>query len=130
MNFNNYFKKLAYYFKDSYGVDKLSKYLLIIGFALSFNKFTFILSTALVVYATWRVFSKNKYKRYQELAAFENLLNIIKRKFYIHKANLNDFKQYKTFKCPNCSQKLRVPRGKGNLVITCKKCGNNFKAKS
>lgn len=130
MNFNNNLRKLAYYFKDSYGVDKLSKYLIISALVLSFNKITIILSTALVIYATWRALSKNKYKRYQELAAFENLLKLIKQKFYIYKTRFNDFKEYKILSCPKCSQKLRVPRGKGKLIVTCKKCGDDFKAKS
>ena len=38
--------------------------------------------------------------------------------------------QYKVFKCPKCSQKLRVPRGKGKIMITCRRCGNEFKKRS
>ncbi len=28
--------------------------------------------------------------------------------------------------CPHCQQELRVPAGKGKLMITCKKCGEKF----
>ena len=33
---------------------------------------------------------------------------------------------YKVFICPTCKQKLRVPRGKGKISISCPKCGTSF----
>ena len=30
------------------------------------------------------------------------------------------------FRCPKCHQKVRVPRGKGKIQITCPKCGEKF----
>ena len=35
-------------------------------------------------------------------------------------------KKYKVFICPTCKQKLRVPRGKGKISISCPKCGTSF----
>ena len=29
-------------------------------------------------------------------------------------------------KCPECSQKLRLPAGKGKLKATCRECGHKF----
>lgn len=37
-----------------------------------------------------------------------------------------DEKIYKYFECPNCSQKIRVPKGHGKIEITCPKCGEKF----
>lgn len=122
--------KFSHYFKDSYGWDKLSKFLLIIGLVLLFSKSTGLLGILLIVYSVFRCISKNKYKRYQELNAFENFLIIINKQIYRLKVKFNDFKTYKIFKCPNCSQKLRVPRRKGKITITCKKCSTEFKGKS
>lgn len=130
LNINNLLSKFKNNFKDSYGIDKLSRYLLIAGLVLSLSRYTTFLGLALVIYGTWRSFSKNKYKRYQELAVFENLILRFKQKFYSHKASAEQYKNYKIFKCPNCSQKLRIPRKQGNVTITCKKCGNKFKGKS
>lgn len=42
---------------------------------------------------------------------------------------VNEKKNYKILVCPKCGQKLRVPRGKGNITVTCKKCFFEFKAK-
>ena len=39
-------------------------------------------------------------------------------------------KQYRFFDCPNCKAHLRVPRGSGNITITCNKCGTKFDRKA
>lgn len=126
----NFLNKLSYQFRDSYGMDKFTKYLFIVGLLLSFTRYTSILGAALVFYGLWRSLSKNKYKRYQELSVFNNYLLILKQRYYRIKNFIKDYPKYKRFKCPQCSQKLRVPRRKGKIVITCKKCGNQFKGKS
>ncbi len=42
------------------------------------------------------------------------------------KAQRQDKKYYKYFNCPNCNQKVRVPKGKGKIEITCPKCKTSF----
>lgn len=126
----NLLDKISYYFRDSYGFDRFSKYLLIIGILLTTGRYISILGYAIIIYSLWRCISKNKYRRHQELVSFENYLLILRQKFYRFKASIKDNRQYKIIKCPNCSQKLRVPRKKGKLVITCKKCGTEFKGRS
>ena len=42
------------------------------------------------------------------------------------KFKYTQYRNYKITKCPNCKQKLRLPRGKGNIVVTCKKCSTKF----
>lgn len=130
MNIKNYLNKIAYSLRDSYGFDKLSKYLYIAGLVLSVSRYTSTLGLVLVGYGTFRTFSKNKYKRYQELSTFEKYLSIIKQEYYRYKSNLIDYRHYKIFKCPDCSQKLRIPRKQGNVVIKCKKCNAEFKGRS
>jgi len=39
-------------------------------------------------------------------------------------------RQYKYFHCNQCGQRLRVPRGKGRLRVTCTRCGNRFETRS
>ncbi len=37
---------------------------------------------------------------------------------------------HRIFKCPKCKQPLRVPRGKGKILITCQNCGHKFQKKT
>ena len=42
----------------------------------------------------------------------------------------SEMRQYKYLLCPQCTQRLRVPRGKGRIRVTCTNCGNVFETKS
>ncbi|MCH3965912.1 MAG: hypothetical protein LKE46_16985 [Clostridium sp.] len=129
---NNFLNKLSYYFRDCYGVDKLSKHLYIIGFILSIfrSRGSSTFGFVCIVYSTWRCLSKNKYKRHHELQSYENFIAPLERMFSGFKTSSNQRRYYKIFKCPNCSQKMRVPRHKGKITITCRNCGTSFKGKS
>ena len=35
-------------------------------------------------------------------------------------------KMYAFFRCPDCDQRVRVPRGRGKIAITCPKCRREF----
>lgn len=110
--------------------DALSKYLIILGALLLLDRHFRIFGLIVVIYAIWRGFSKNKYKRQQELMVFESLIYSARQKFYRLSAKIKASVNYKVFNCPNCFQKLRVPRRKGNITITCSRCGTKFKGKS
>ena len=34
--------------------------------------------------------------------------------------------EHRIFRCPKCDQRVRVPRGRGKISITCPKCGHEF----
>ena len=38
--------------------------------------------------------------------------------------------EHRIFRCPKCSQRVRVPRGRGMIEITCPRCGNSFRKRS
>ena len=42
----------------------------------------------------------------------------------------SEIRQYKYFICPQCTQRLRVPRGKGRLRVTCTRCRHVFETRS
>lgn len=123
--------KFANYFKDSYGWDKFSSYLSITGIILCIlSRYTMVFGFALIIFSTIRSISKNKYRRHQELQGFERFLGNFNTKIRKIKSSTEQSRQYKIFKCPHCSQKLRVPRNQGKIVITCKKCGTEFKKRT
>lgn len=41
-----------------------------------------------------------------------------------------EIRKYKYLICPQCAQRLRVPRGMGKLRVTCTRCGNRFETRS
>ncbi|NLK94786.1 MAG: hypothetical protein GX275_06305 [Clostridiales bacterium] len=134
------------FFKGTYGFDILSLFLLIIGSLFNLNRHTRYLTPVLLVYVIFRTFSKNTYTRSKELNTFTNLINKILNKFgkrmpYTKNLSLDPFfgsmeykvnqkLHYKIVKCPNCKQKLRLPRGKKKIIVTCKKCSHEFKLRT
>lgn len=112
-----------------------------------------LITIALIVYAFFRMFSRNVESRRAENARFTSFIDRIRSKRNNNQNNNSAYssygynydynnkkaqkvkykeekKLYKYFKCPRCNTKLRVPKGKGRLTITCPKCRNTFKGKS
>lgn len=87
-----------------------------------------------VLLAVWamRAFSRNIYKRRSENNAFLRFWTAFKEKCRPIKAffaRLAD-RKHKYFKCPKCHSRLRVPRGRGSITVTCPRCKNVFDKKS
>ena len=107
-----------------YGTDKLNMVILSAGLAaclisafvdsVKVNLLLTALSYGLMVWALFRSFSRNTYKRYQE-----------NRKFLQFFDRLKD-RDHRYYDCPKCRQVVRVPRGKGKIAITCPKCREKF----
>jgi predicted RNA-binding Zn-ribbon protein involved in translation (DUF1610 family) len=89
-------------------------------------RYIWIVSAVLLAVVLWRMLSRNIEQRRKENFAFMNLVNKIRTWYYNTKAKSAQRKLYKVFKCPQCGQKLRVPRGKGKVSIKCSKCGNRM----
>lgn len=88
------------------------------------------LALALLVYLYFRMFSKNYSKRYQENAKYLQISEPV-RKFVSRQVNhAKQRKHYRLFKCPECKQMVRVPKGKGKIAISCPKCHKEFIRKS
>ena len=87
-------------------------------------------TTVMVLWALFRVFSRNLEKRRAENAAFlQKLWWPLKRKLSSGKQQRMD-KEHKYFTCPTSKTVGRVPVGKGKLVITCPKCRHEIRGKS
>ena len=72
----------------------------------------------LLIYSFFRMFSRNIYKRQRENRRFTQLWMRLKDR------------NNRYFRCPNCKQTVRVPRGRGKICIRCPKCGEKFMRKS
>lgn len=135
-------------FKGRYGFDKLSTLMLLIGVLFLLWRYTISIGLLLIGFSLWRALSKDFVSRGNEELKLQNWLNRTLKvgntygksntsfgnsiKGSINKAKnyFNEKKNFKVFKCQRCGQKLRVPRGKGKITVSCKKCGYEFKMKS
>ena len=118
-----------------YGNDQFNRFLIIcamVSIVLSFflGQVFYILAFAIMIYTYFRMFSKNISKRSAEnqwyLVRERKVRNWLDKK----KRELAQRKVYHIYKCPNCRQKIRVPKGRGRIAITCRKCGTEFVKKS
>ena len=91
-----------------YGTDTLNLVLLIAGLVIAFiaqlTRFwpLTLIAYAFYIYAIFRMLSRNTAQR----------------------------QTYKYFKCPNCRQQLRAPRGRGKILVTCQRCHKQFNQKT
>ena len=89
-----------------------------------------LLTLAAMLYAWFRILSRNVGRRSQENARYLSATAGIRRKCGNLKTRFTQRKDFKFFTCPTCHTLLRVPRGKGKIQITCRKCGNRFSGKT
>lgn len=83
----------------------------------------------LVFVSLFRTLSRQIDRRRAENAKFLQVTGPMKRKLKNFKARVRD-KDHRYFKCPNCKQQMRVPRGKGRITVHCRSCGATFEEKS
>lgn len=142
------------------GLDELNRTLVITGLVTTIVSFFFfqngsavravlsVIASACLIYFIIRTFAGKPEKRATENMKFLSAVTGVREWFVrtftgkgdasrprrAHKARKNptwaEIKQYKYFICPQCAQRLRVPRGKGKLRVTCTHCGNVFEIKS
>ena len=128
-------EKLQRFMWGRYGNDNLNQFLLAFAFIcliISFfgGSLFYIAATIVMVYAYFRMFSRNTSRRVMENQKYLKQTMKIRSFFTKKKREWGQRKNYHIYKCPNCRQKIRVPRGKGRIAISCKKCGNEFIRKS
>ena len=118
-----------------YGNDQLNTTLMFLYMALYlisiFTRWTILYWIALVlVFVTlFRLFSRQIDRRRAENTKFLQLVRPMQRKLKNFKTRVRD-KDHRYFKCPNCKQQMRVPRGKGRITVHCRSCGATFEEKS
>ncbi len=136
--------------------DTLNKALIGIAAVMFFllrSAYTYVLAGVFLALALVRAFSRDYQARQREndilmnffaqQKAKANAKNATKvrriRPVYEGKAGETTVKKKKTpksdstnkvYKCPKCKKPLRVPRGKGKILITCQNCGHKFQKKT
>ena len=115
------------------GVDQLNLFLLLVSVVLHLaamllsrlgpicalaGMLVSLLAYGVLIWYLFRFFSRNLEKRILE-----------NRRFLAWKSRVTD-RSNRYFRCPNCKQTVRVPRGRGKICIKCPKCSEKFIRKS
>ena len=127
-------EKLQRFMAGRYGVDAFSKFLMgsvLVLWVLDLfinSRVLYSWSILLIIYMYFRMFSRNIQKRYQENIKFLQMKSKVlgKLKWNQLKSDVKGRKTHHIYRCPTCRQKIRIPRGKGRICITCPKCKTEF----
>ncbi len=129
--------KFARFMQGRYGMDDFAKaesmcvwVFLILSLLLSWVPYlSLVLTTlfwALIIHMYFRVFSKNISKRYTENQKFLYYRSKVANRRERLKKEHAQKGAYKFYSCPGCKQRVRVPKGRGKICITCPKCKMEF----
>ena len=124
-----------------YGVDQFAKFTM--GVALvsivlaifvntgsSAGSLLDMLGLVAIVYTYFRIFSRNISKRAQENQKYLSATAKLRQRLNKEKNMMKQRKDYHIYTCPSCGQKVRIPRGKGKIEISCPKCHSKFVKRS
>lgn len=89
----------------------------------------YALALVFMAVTLFRMFSRNLAKRREENARFLSAVRPVQRRLSTLRSRMRD-KEHRYFRCPNCKQQMRVPRGKGRIQVTCRNCGITFEERS
>ncbi len=139
------------------GFDPLSRFMFGCAIAVIVIRMCFgvrllgLLALVLIGLAYFRIFSTNVAARQKENQAylrlrgrFTSFFAGIGQRFRTARQDLRDLKHRRSvlrekraqdpesryFVCPKCRQIVRVPRGKGRIMVRCPKCGTEFAKRS
>lgn len=129
---SNWREKLAGFMQGRYGSnDVLNKWLfggfliLLLLSMLLQSSILNLLALAVLIYAYFRMFSRNIERRTAENRKFMEIMAPLRQFFYRKKYGVTS-KTHRVFHCPQCRQMVRVPKGRGKVCITCPKCHTEF----
>ena len=119
-----------------YGQDAFTRFLLgamlacVVLNLLVGSRFLSIMAWTLLIYAYFRLFSRNHAARYAENQRYLNATAKL-RYWFDQQKRLKEERQYHhIYVCPKCRQKIRIPKGKGKIMVRCPKCRHEFQKRS
>lgn len=127
------------FFDGRYGVDPLSILVLCVAaLLLSFHWYLWVGSVVLIGYVVFRALSRNLDARRRELQAFISFFQRAVMGFHRLTGRIwgylvssgprwHERRDFVVLKCPKCRKKLRLPRHRGTLEVTCPVCGHVFR---
>lgn len=133
-------EKMQRFMIGRYGADELAKFLntvvlvclviSLVGVKIPILSLFYWFGIALMIFNCYRMFSRNVSKRYAENQKYLNYRYRAVAKHASKKKRWEQRDTYRFYKCPDCKQRVRVPKGRGRICITCPKCRREFIKKS
>lgn len=128
------------FMRGRYGMDSFNRFLLIVAFVLIVADWILrwrildILTLVVLIYTYCRMFSRNIYARQRENQKFLQFSSKYGKGSGRTGRSGGGFsvvkdKNHKILRCPGCGEKLRVPKGAGNIMIDCPHCHTKFNKK-
>lgn len=94
------------------------------------SSFFFSLALIFLVVCYFRMFSRNFDRREAENRWYLEKEWAMRDWLSFSKDRFDQRKEYAFFTCPGCKQIVRVPKNKGKIRITCRRCGYSFDKKT
>ena len=129
-------KKVASWFRGRNGTDELSTCIIVVAFIVVIANIFLrslvltVIAAVLIVYALFRMTSKNLEARENENGVFTEFIGPVRPWLRNPAKAMGEARAYKHLKCPECGQRVRVPRGKGKIRVRCPQCKTKFDARS
>lgn len=79
-----------------------------------------------MIFADYRMLSRQIARRQQENYKYMQATAKLRKEFQFQQRKWKERKSYLYFKCPYCKAHLRLPLGKGRVMVRCNKCGREF----
>lgn len=121
-------EKLARFMYGRYGIDEFSRFFMaavIVVMILNLfihSPILVLFMWAGIIFVYYRMFSKNHTRCYAQNRWYLSQV----KKITCYK----DIRTHHIYTCKSCRQKIRIPRGKGKIMIRCPKCGYEFVKRS
>lgn len=126
-------QKAVNFMRGRYGVDRFSNFLM--GLACVFiilnifvrSHILTVLGLAVLICVYVRMFSKKYAKRSAENTWYLNRTYGVRMWLLKVRDRMKVRKTHHIYCCPSCHQRVKIPKGRGRIAITCPKCGNEFR---
>lgn len=126
--------RIQYFMAGRYGYDELCRFLswsalvLILLSYIPYLRFLYIVAFLLLIWACFRSFSKNIYKRRAERQKYLAARNRVIQEITLRRNIWRERKTHRYYKCSNCRAVVRIikPEKGKTIAIRCPRCGQEM----
>ena len=125
-------EKIRQFMYGRYGVDQFSRFLMVCGMAcivlymLTRVSLFYYVTIIALIYSYFRMLSRNYQARRLENQKYLQIQQRVTGSVQRFLPTRSNDPNYRVYRCPGCGQKVRVPKGRGKISITCPKCSKQF----